>query len=297
MIIANNKISENNTAIKLTRPPSLPTTLPFIVRTMGRIKNDPYHTTRGTYNQDAMLTVIESGSGFYVRDNQNYTITAGQIGLVLPDQNPGLLMANPEDPYQHYYCRFGGQEAVRIAQRVIQTCSGPAKSTTWAFFNHPSFNAVIEMISRITARGRYWHKAQAIERMTLIDVQLAEMLVALDTPLNGAKSSNPTAQALQFYLQDHLTEPIDLSEMANHFNISKTHLCRIAKKELGQTVQSLWEQIKMDHARILLIQSEMSIKEIAHRVGYHDPFYFSNVFRHTLGISPSEYRKKNKATS
>ncbi len=273
-----------------TRPISPPTTFPFFVRTMGHIRHDSYHSTLGTYHQDLMLTVILSGQGRYIRNGCSYAVSAGHIGLVLPAPDPGLLISDPHDPYDHYYCRFTGQHAAAIAAHILQTQYAAGLSPDFPFFKHSAISDIADIFSRTLLNIAHSPPRPDMTRMMPADARLAEILILLDTPPHSAAHSL-SAASLQHYLHDHIADPVDLDVMAAHFSISKPHLCRVARKELGRTLQSLWEQIKMDRARILLAQSDLSIKQIARLVGYTDPFYFSNVFHRSAGASPSHFRK------
>jgi len=53
--------------------------------------------------------------------------------------------------------------------------------------------------------------------------------------------------------------------------------------------------MKMDWARALLAESGLPVTEVARRVGYADPFYFSKVFRRHAGDSPSRWRGPRQA--
>ena len=48
----------------------------------------------------------------------------------------------------------------------------------------------------------------------------------------------------------------------------------------------------MNRACTLMLQEDMTVKETAIQVGYHDPFYFSRIFKKYMGISPAEYKKQ-----
>ena len=47
----------------------------------------------------------------------------------------------------------------------------------------------------------------------------------------------------------------------------------------------------MEKARLLLRETDLKVREIAARLGYDDPFYFSNVFKKCVGVSPEQYRR------
>jgi len=239
-----------------------------------------------------MITVIVSGKGMYRQEGRTQHLSAGMIGIVLPDEHVGLLMADPNEPYDHLYCRFAGREAKRVAQRIRQMYA----TNDEAFFAFKEWAIVSEILLRglpLEPRGTD-HIDE--ERLTRRDAILAEALAAMEqTDEPAIETGSLTADLLRTYLQDHISEPTDLERVARYFDISKAHLCRVARKLLDMTLLQCWEQIKMQRAQLLLREPDLSVAQVARRVGYGDPFYFSKVFRRAVGSSPSQWRKQRKS--
>ncbi len=287
-----------------TRPVSPPTRLPFKVRTLGRMRLTPYHSTPGTWHDDAMLTVVLSGRGVYQLAGRTHTVETGQVGLVLPGGansggtnsggggggDVGVLMADPAQPYDHLYCRFAGGLALTLARRIRQRlCPG------WPFFTDPRCATLAEVLMRGLAleKLQLGVRETSPERPRRVDAVLAEALaLLLEPPLSRATPEGPrvTRERLRLYLLEHLATPTNLDQVAAHFHVSKAHLCRVARRLLGQTLQAAWEQIKLQRATLLLRETDLSVGEVARRVGYTDPLYFSKVFRRSLGASPRQWR-------
>lgn len=93
------------------------------------------------------------------------------------------------------------------------------------------------------------------------------------------------------YIQEHDTEELSLTALAEMYNISSSRLSTLIKKELGLSFSEYITARRMQKAKELLKDDSRSIEEIANAVGYHDYFYFTKVFKKTQGISPSKYRK------
>ncbi|MEX0745815.1 MAG: AraC family transcriptional regulator [Phycisphaeraceae bacterium] len=265
-----------------------PTQLAYRMRTLGRVRGAAYHSTRGTYHDDAMLTVFLTGRGVYLQGKRRQALKAGMVGLVLPTEQPGILMADPDEPYDHFYCRFAGHEALTVAQRIRAEHGGPP------FVAAPNWSTIAEHLrSALPADSDVSQLTpEQPERATVCDAALMAALAVLDRNEGAALSTRLTGDALRVYLRDHVAEPVQLAQVAEHFAVSKAHLCRQARPLLGRTVQQEWEAIKLQWAAVLLGEPSLSIAEVARRVGYGDPFYFSRVFRRSVGLSPSNYRKR-----
>ncbi|MDR1563015.1 MAG: AraC family transcriptional regulator, partial [Dysgonamonadaceae bacterium] len=98
------------------------------------------------------------------------------------------------------------------------------------------------------------------------------------------------------YINAHLDENIDIERLAEVSNFSKWHFQRIMKAYTGEPVGVYIIRVRVETAAKLLRYSEMSVSEIAYRVGYDTPSSLSKVFRMFYSISPSEYRNNKNYT-
>lgn len=94
------------------------------------------------------------------------------------------------------------------------------------------------------------------------------------------------------WIRHHSNEEIEIQDLASMAYMSKDHFIRRFKAELGQTPLAYITQRRIERAELLLITSDMTVKEIAFRLGYEDFSYFNRVFRKWVGMTPLEYRNK-----
>ncbi|MEM6551001.1 MAG: AraC family transcriptional regulator [Planctomycetota bacterium] len=277
-----------------SRPKPPPTALPYRIRTAGHIYQQPLHSTRGTHHHDAMLTLVVAGRGVYHPSTTSaITVKAGMVGLVLPathhgPADPGILLADPDDPYEHFYCRFAGDLALHTAARLADRHPEPF------FTRHDAADALAPLFARLVKLqlkqpGLTQNADDELDTLTPAEAVLAQLLAILEH--NPTDDPPPlTAEALRGYLQDRTADRFDLEHAAAHFDVSASHLCRKAKALLGRTLQQEAQALKLDWAKVLLTESAMPIAEVARRVGYTDPLYFSRVFSRAFHQSPTEHR-------
>ncbi len=251
---------------------------PFLVRTHGLVDRVRLHSTPGTKDGDIMLTAFLCGRGQYRNSEGTIAVGADMIGIVPPD-DPGILLADRDDPYRHYYCRFRGTYATHRARQIIAR-------TGCRFFASPHAQAVADCIRRMGTA----HTGTLSLCMGTREVALAEALVLLG-PSNPAQSNSLSASSLASYLHELVSDPTDLGLIAEHFSVSVPTLCRNARPLLGTTIQRYHERVRIEWAKRLLRETSLRIGEVAARVGYSDPLYFSRVFRQAAGVSPRAWRK------
>lgn len=100
--------------------------------------------------------------------------------------------------------------------------------------------------------------------------------------------------AYQYIQQNYPDRSISLQQAATALFISTSQLNKLLKKAYGSTFSELLIQYRLDKAKELL-QTDLHypISEIANKVGYEDPHYFSRLFRKKTGQSPVQYREAN----
>jgi len=88
-----------------------------------------------------------------------------------------------------------------------------------------------------------------------------------------------------------------LDDYAKMCSMSKFHFLRIFKGITGTTPLEYRNKIRLDHAKELLEDTDIPVNEISRDLGYSSDSYFCDSFKTKMGISPSQYRKRNKQTS
>jgi transcriptional regulator GlxA family with amidase domain len=93
------------------------------------------------------------------------------------------------------------------------------------------------------------------------------------------------------YIQEHLPEPIDVDLLSELADLSPSHLTRLFRELTGRSPMDYLRRARVQQARQLLGDVDLSIKEIASRVGFDDPYHVSKVFHRIDGLPPSLYRE------
>lgn len=100
----------------------------------------------------------------------------------------------------------------------------------------------------------------------------------------------PTVYAARDYILQHLGQKVDIEVMADHAGLKARTLKEYFHRFYGISITDFLKSAKMDHARYLLVHTEMSIKEIAARLAFGEAS-FSKTFTGYFGETPTLYRK------
>jgi len=97
---------------------------------------------------------------------------------------------------------------------------------------------------------------------------------------------------LQRFLQNHLTEPMTLDDLAQAMGMTKFHFVRKFRECSGVPPMAYLRRMRVNAAETLLLNTDMPLKAIAPQVGFGDEYHLSRVFRKENGISPSLFRRQ-----
>ena len=101
-------------------------------------------------------------------------------------------------------------------------------------------------------------------------------------------------QEAKVYLDLHFADPdLQMSKVAQIFNISPSHFSTIFRQELGETFRDYLGRIRINRAKELLRTSNLKCAEVAHQSGFNDSHYFSFVFKKKTGRTPQQFRAES----
>ena len=94
------------------------------------------------------------------------------------------------------------------------------------------------------------------------------------------------------YLEEHYTENLKMSLLAEKFNLSESHFRKLFKGFTGLSPVEYRNGLRIERAKELLSRNTVSVSEVALAVGIEDQFYFSRIFKESEGVSPLRYKKR-----
>lgn len=92
------------------------------------------------------------------------------------------------------------------------------------------------------------------------------------------------------YIEMHLHEKIELSDIAEHVNLSRTYASAAFKEELGITISEFIKRERLLEAKRMLRETQLSSSEISEKLGFCSQSYFTKQFTEMEGVTPQNYR-------
>lgn len=131
--------------------------------------------------------------------------------------------------------------------------------------------------------------------------KIARLLESYITLLVENTRDNPSSpdtviERIKNYVAANIEYDLKLSDVASVFFFNEAYLGRLFFKKTGTSFNSYLNSIRIIRAKELLL-SDMRVAEVAERVGYNSPSYFNRVFKEETGLTPGEYKLKNRLST
>lgn len=105
-------------------------------------------------------------------------------------------------------------------------------------------------------------------------------------------TQSPVVTGAKEYIENHIFEPIDLTEMAKALGYATYYMSSAFKKDTDVAIRDYIAERKVHYAKQMLLSSENSISDISERLSFSSVSYFCSVFKKNTGVTPMEYRQR-----
>jgi AraC-like DNA-binding protein len=132
-------------------------------------------------------------------------------------------------------------------------------------------------------------------RRQALGYSLAELLLEAGATHPHAREHWPHLERLApvlTYIHENISRPLTREELARQIHLSPSRFYALFNEAMGLSPSDYLQNLRLQHAQHLLLNSGAGVAEIAAASGYTDAFHFSRLFRRQFGASPLQYRKQ-----
>ena len=221
---------------------------------------------------DWQLIYIAAGKGYFIFDNKEVIVPAGNMVLYQPKEEQHYYYLG-EDRTQAWFVHFTGRDIRKIFQHYGIPLDSNILSTGLSREYEDYFRKMRDEL--VTCRWGY-------EEM--LSYQFRELLMTMHRRMeeNLPRFSGFTSQEIDLakeYFTEHYNEEINVEEYALSRHVSASWFNKSFKKAVGTTPMKYILSIRIRNAQILLETTDYNISNIASMVGYENAFYFSRLFK------------------
>ena len=196
-----------------------------------------------------------------------------------------------------YKCRYGLTEVIC----PLHTLGSPAGYLMMGQVRDETINddMIAEMISELCSVEKGEEIISKIptvsSEMTASFAKIMTICAEYMTLINALPGNKPsTAELTCLYIRENFREKISMKDICTALGRTKSAICPAFKQKYGITVVDYLTELRIEESKKLLLETDMTVSEIADEIGFSDTSYFSKVFLKTIGISPSLYRRNNQ---
>ncbi len=247
----------------------------------------PGYTWPGSAREGYHLHIVLSGKGELRVMGRQYAIHEGQMFLV-KDGEPTEYSADTEDPWYYAWIVFCGHNARSYMEYAgfgdgiyVQDCH----------VDPTAFRDILQKIidhPHLSYSSEIYRLSLAIQALSLA-IESYEKSQEARPERNMLTVDDYVNYAVE-YIQNNYAH-VRIGDVAEYLGLNRTYMTSIFKRKMLLSPQEFLMQVRMDHARDMLQQTDFSIRAISGEVGYEDQLTFSKIFKKKFGVSPEKYRR------
>ena len=228
---------------------------------------------------------LSQGEMIFHKPNEKHSLTVNS------GENSGVFVLSFE--CLSYAMRFFSNRKVKLNDRQIRYVKDiieVAKRTyDITFYNLDT--DIMQLLPQPTLGGEQLIKNQL--EMLLIDLMrtMTETQDGNDVFLQDTQIDNKIAEDIIKILKDNLFTRLSIDDISKKISYSKAYVFKQFKKATGKSVMDYYTDLKIKTAKKLLSEDELSVKEIAEKLAFDTPNYFSKTFKKFTEMTPSQYKK------
>lgn len=274
----------------------------YIVSGVSDMSVDDRHPNRQNIGVFDLL-VVSKGCLYIAEADQKYEVHAGHFLILRPDSHHYSYMGCQEETTHHWlHFQILGDWSINSEVRTEYEHDGvpltlsPFSTSTYKislpqFAKLPQLPKVVQVINTLTQMNSHIH----LPSVRLKQQALFQEVILLLSSSGSDDSPSPQAVCAEraaSYLREHYREAFSARDLASSINFHPVYIARCMKKVFGFSPSVYLIQLRVEQAKLLLLQSNLTIERIAEEVGFNQAAYFTACFTKIEGLSPRKYRQR-----
>lgn len=241
------------------------------------------------YHNAYELLLLQEGEYTLITLDNACTLKKHDISLIAPYcMHKSLGRAGNERTLMYFDERYLNRYFTEKSRSLLLSCFQAARLS----LPQEAYEEILKLLFQIrdfSARNDFDSTYPAFVR--ILSLLSDTYRLSAYTGDKAEETSVPLIAELITYINQNYSTIRSLDDIAEHFYITKYHLCRLFRAATKSTVMDHLNSIRILQACSLLENTSKSITEISYACGFHSSAYFSDIFKKALGMSPRAYRK------
>ncbi len=265
---------------------------------LGRYRYAEAHPALAVHCHGKMLEIcyLQSGEQTYYVDGQRFQLKGGDLFVTYPRERHGTGMS-PEGKGMLYWM------LIRVPERggrLLSLSAAESRAVCQQLLHLPARQFPGgERIGRVLRRvmETFDRDQDALRVVNLRNLLLRFLLDVLEASRGWRPGVSPAMQAVQTLIQENLDRRLPVGRLAAAAHLSLSRFKARFKAEVGVPPADYAMRQRIEFAGQLLRQGDLSVTELAMRLGFNSTQYFATVFKRYVGKAPSAYRRTGSQES
>ena len=229
------------------------------------------------------IVYIPTGRGKLETKSNHWEVNPGDV-IVLAPEEWHRYKPSENTGWEEYWIGFKGELfSSRILNELLPKGTSYIKNIGFQDELISLFNKSLYLVKKNNPGFR--------KILSGILMQLIAYLVSYQMQESGRREEILTKQIINF-IREYLITEIDFKKLASEHQLSYNRFRTIFKNETGISLQQYLILERLQNAKRLIINTNLSLKEISVKTGFTSLFYFSKAFKNKMGYPPSQIRAK-----
>ena len=231
------------------------------------------------------LHVILNGEGTLETDGRRFSLRAGQLFLVKPEEMT-CYTASQERPWTYCWVSFDGKQAPYYME---QAGFLPGVNALPCYVDRDAFYDLTTLLLSRTELNL----ANDLRRQGLLSQFIALAVESNNRGHSGKQNEKYTADSYVDHALDFMEgnfDRIKVADVSAFIGIDRSYFSNIFRRRVGVSPQEYLLRLRMRKSAELLLATDNPVRVVAGRVGYDNALTFSKVFKSYFGVSPMHYR-------
>jgi len=252
--------------------------------TKGHADGYYFDCNKGRTLNEYQLLYNPEGEGIFQSTNQKpVRLKPGDMFLLFPGEWH-TYHPDPKVGWKSYWIGFRGKN---MDDRVRAGFLAPTKP-----IYHVGYSFTLEALYKRAYEAAVEEAAYSQQLMAGIVNHLIGMMYSLERNRELSKNQQQVdmISRARMRIRESLESDITIQQIAEELGVSYSNLRKLFKEHTGLSPATYQQELRLLRAKELLSTTELSIKEIAYRLNFESPDYFSAKFKAKMGLKPSEVR-------
>lgn len=255
--------------------------------TKGKEKCSPGHSFGPMIREDYLLHIIIGGKGVFRTKESTFDLKRGQFFLIFPGEQT-YYEADQLQPWEYIWIGFNGRKVNELISSIGITKETPVGNvTSFENIKRKILNMIsknpFSMKSRLELQGDFFHLfsnllnySKSVENITVNKIN--KQLVYVD-------------EAIEIIKNQYSDFDFQIKDISTQLSLNQSYLTSIFKKSTKKTLHEYLIMYRIQKSRNYLETTDLSISEVAGKVGYKNSLSFTRVFKKNMKMTPSRYKQ------